>query len=143
MSKSILVVLTVVVLFVAACGGGQPAPAASGAVGNASSGDALFHKAVLGKSNGPGCATCHSTEAGKVLVGPSLAGIATDAAGAFKEPEYKGTAKSASEWLREMLVDPNGELVEGFGPSVMPQNYKTELTDQQINDLVAYLLTLK
>lgn len=134
-------VLVVAVLLAAGCGGSAaPQPPSSG---NVSTGDKLFHQATLGKDNVPGCATCHATEAGKVLLGPSLGGIATDAAGAFKESDYEGTAKDAAGWLREQIVNPNLEVVEGFQPNVMPQKYGTELSSQELDDIVAYLLTLK
>ncbi len=137
------VISLLVALLLMACGGAQNAPVSGGAQGNAADGDKLFHQATLGKGNLPGCASCHSTEPDKKLVGPSLAGIATDAAGAFKEAGYKGKAKSAAEWLHEAIVNPSVEVVEGFQPNVMPQNFGTELTDSQANDLVAYLLTLE
>jgi cytochrome c2 len=139
MFQRVLVISFAVILLAAACGGGQPASSA----GNAANGEKLFQQATLGKDNVPGCSSCHAVQPDKVLVGPSLAGIATDAAGAFKEAEYKGKAKSAEEWLREAIVDPNAEVAAGFQPGVMPQNFKSELSDQQTNDLVAYLMTLK
>jgi cytochrome c2 len=138
-----LVVFFVVAMLVAACGGGAATSPASSPGGNAANGDTLFHQPTLGKDKVPGCATCHSTEKDKKLVGPSLAGIATDAAGAFKEAEYKGTAKDAAGWLREQIVNPSLETVEGFQPNVMPQNYGTELNNQELDDIVAYVLTLK
>jgi cytochrome c2 len=138
MSKSTWILLSVVVVLLAACGGGGQA-----AAGNAANGDKLFHQAAIGKNNVAGCGTCHSTEPNKTIVGPTLAGIAPDAEGAFKESGYKGTAKNAADWLREAIVNPNVDVVEGFQPNVMPQNFKDELTSAQINDLVAYLQTLK
>ena len=111
--------------------------------GDAAAGQKLFQQATIGKSNGPGCVTCHSVEPGKTLLGPSLGEIGTDAAGAFDEAEYKGTAKNAAEWLREAIVNPTVEVGEGFQPGIMPANFGTELTPKQVDDLVAYLLTLK
>ncbi len=115
----------------------------SAAAGNAANGEKLFNQATLGKDNLPGCKTCHSIVKDQKLVGPSLYGIATDAEGAFKEAGYKGTAKSQAEWLHEAIVNPSVDVVEGFAPGIMPQNFKDELTPEQINDLVAYLQTLK
>ena len=140
------VALVVVVLLLAACGGQtSPAGSSSGATsaGNAANGQKLFEQSTLGKASLPGCKTCHSIVKGQTLVGPSLAGIATDAAATIKESGYKGTAKTAEEWLNESIVNPNVDVPEGYTPNIMPQNFKEQLTSQEINDLVAYLLTLK
>jgi nitric oxide reductase subunit C len=167
--RFLLVSLTIVILL-AACGG-QAAPAAptaapaapaaptaapaapaaptaapaaaAAAAGDAAAGEKLFKAATLGKDNVLGCATCHSVQAGQKLVGPSLAGIATDAQGAWSESGYKGSAKSADDWLREDIVNPNVDVVEGYQPNVMPGTFAQELTPAQISDLVAYLETLK
>jgi cytochrome c2 len=142
MSRSTLVLLVLVVLVLAACGGGGGQTASAGP-GDATKGQALFEQKTLGKDNLQGCATCHSIQKDVVLTGPSLAGIGTDAAASVKDPAYKGKAKDAAGWLKEAIVSPNLDIPEGFKPDVMPQNFKDELTDQQINDIVAYLLTLK
>ena len=134
------VLLFVAVVFLAACGG-QAAPAASG--GDAAAGQKLFQQTTLGKDKVPGCVTCHSVEPDKKLVGPSLAGIATDAANTVKEADYKGQAKTAQDWLRESITNPNADVPEGFQPNVMPQNLKDELSSQEITNLIAYLMTLK
>ena len=134
------ILLFVAVVLLAACGG-QAAPAGSG--GDAAAGQKLFQQATLGKDKVPGCATCHSLEPDKKLVGPSLAGIATDAASTVKEADYKGQAKTAQDWLRESIINPNADVPEGFQPNLMPQNLKDELSSQEINSLIAYLMTLK
>lgn len=147
MRKSILllVVLTILVS-VAGCGGGSEAPAAAPAgagSSNAANGDQLFHQSIL--NGNAGCVTCHSLEAGKVLVGPSMAGI-----GARAGTTVSG--QSAEQYLRTSIVDPNAHLTKGCNAAdpeavcaqgLMPQDWATKLTEAQINDLVAYMLTLK
>jgi cytochrome c2 len=140
-------VLIVVLLTLTACGGGAAKPAggeqpAAAAGGNADNGKKLFNEPVIASAGSPGCVTCHSLEKDKTLVGPSLAGIATDAANTVKEADYKGTAKNADEWLRESILNPNVDVPEGFKPDLMPKTY-TKLSAQELDDLVAYLLTLK
>jgi nitric oxide reductase subunit C len=143
---SLLVVVAMLVL--AACGGGAtPAPsggsqpAASGA-GNADSGKKLFGETVIASAGSPGCVTCHSLEKGKTLVGPSMAGIATEVTKDLKDPAYKGTAKTVEEFLRESIVDPDVWLTAGFSAGIMPKTLN-KLSEQELNDLIAYLLTLK
>ncbi|UCC54500.1 MAG: hypothetical protein JSV68_11150, partial [Anaerolineaceae bacterium] len=57
-------------------------------------------------------------------------------AGSYKE------GMSAEEYLRESIVDPDAHFVEGFTPGVMYQNYATELKASELNDLIAYMMTL-
>ena len=140
-------VLIVVLLALTACGGGAAKPAggeqpAAAAGGNADNGKKLFNEPVIASAGSPGCVTCHSLEKDKTLVGPSLAGIATDAANTVKEADYKGTAKNADEWLRESMLNPNVDVPEGFKPDIMPKTF-TKLSAQELSDLVAYLQTLK
>lgn len=149
--RSILIVsllLVVAMLILAACGGGaEPAPAgggqpAAGGAGNADSGKKLFNEPVIASAGSPGCVTCHSLEKGKTLVGPSMAGVATEASRDLKDPAYKGTAKTVEEFLRESIVEPDVWLTKGFNAGIMPKTY-AKLSDQELDDLVAYLVTLK
>ena len=140
-------VLIVVLLALTACGGGAAKPAggeqpAAAAGGNADTGKKLFNEPVIASAGSPGCVTCHSLEKDKTLVGPSLAGIATDAANTVKEADYKGTAKNADEWLRESILNPNVDVPDGFKPDIMSKTF-TKLSAQELSDLVAYLQTLK
>ena len=47
-------------------------------------------------------------------------------------------------WLAsESITDPNIFVVEGYPANVMPGTYGSQLTSKQIDDLVAYMLSLK
>jgi len=141
----LFIMLIVVSIALTACGGGAPASSGSqpaAATGNADNGKKLFNEPVIASAGAPGCGTCHSLEKGKTLVGPSLAGIATDAANTVKEADYKGAAKTGEEWLRESILNPNVDVPEGFKPDIMPKTFN-KLSAQELNDLVAYLQTLK
>ncbi len=143
----LLTLLLALGLVLSACGGGdkkeEAAPAeapaaqeeaAPAAAGDPAKGEELFKQTTL--NGAPGCITCHSLDPDVTLVGPSLAGVATRAA--EREP-----GKSAEEYLRESILDPNAYVVEGFPEGVMPQNFGDVLSEEEINDLVAFLLTLK
>jgi mono/diheme cytochrome c family protein len=52
------------------------------------------------------------------------------------------SGQSAEAYLRESIVDPDAYVVEGFTPGIMPSNYRTQLSDEQITDLVVYLMSL-
>ncbi|HEX7125617.1 MAG TPA: cytochrome c [Thermodesulfobacteriota bacterium] len=120
-------------------GGAPPAPASDDPV---ALGQALFN------SQTTGCAACHSVAPGVNLVGPSLAGIGTRAAERIKAPDYLGHATDAAGYIRESITDPNEYVLKGVtyssnGRSLMPAQYGTTLSPQQLDQLVAYLMTLK
>jgi nitric oxide reductase subunit C len=81
------------------------------------------------------CAGCHSLEAGVVIVGPSLAGVASRAAS-------RVDGESAADYLRESILHPSAYVVEGF-PDSMPHNFSEVLSSEQIDDIIAFLLTLE
>lgn len=94
------------------------------------------------------CFTCHSTAPGVNLAGPTLAGIATRAEEIVNDPNYTGKAKDASGYIHESILEPSaylvpGEIYSANGMSFMPNNYAELLTQEQVDLLVEYLLTLK
>ena len=105
-------------------------------------GEALFGKTP------PACFSCHSTQPGVQVVGPSLAGVGTRAAEILKAPGYTGTAKTPEDYIRESILNPSAYVVPGptfaaAGQSIMPAIYQTMLKPEDIDHLVAYLATLK
>jgi nitric oxide reductase subunit C len=96
----------------------------------------------------PGCAACHSVAPGINIVGPTLAGIPETAAKRIASPDYHGTAKDAAGYIRESIVDPNAHVLTGptyaaGGRTLMPTDYAQTLKPQQVDQIVAYLLTLR
>lgn len=143
MRKKILITLLLVVALslLAACGGDDGGEDGADAVGNAANGEELYMGTTVGASSAPGCITCHSVEPTDdplqpSPVGPSHYGVA-DRAADYVE------GMSAEEYLRESITEPDAHLVEGFQPGVMYQNYAEDLTEREIDNLVAYLLTLE
>jgi cytochrome c2 len=122
------------------CGGGGDAGGETGSggteTGDAARGEALYKQTAIGAASAPGCITCHSLEEGMTLVGPSHAGIAVRAATAV-------SGVSAEGFLRKSITDPDDVVTENFSPGVMYKNYDTDLSEQEIADLVAFLLTQK
>ncbi|HSM55905.1 MAG TPA: cytochrome c [Candidatus Sulfomarinibacteraceae bacterium] len=141
---SFILGLALVLLLMAACGGDDingDADTGSEVVGDAQNGQALYMMTTIEDTGAPGCITCHSVEPTDdplqpAPVGPSHYGLA-DRAGGYVE------GMSAEAYLRESIVEPDAHIVEGFQPGLMYQNYEENLTEEHINDLVAYLLTLE
>lgn len=82
------------------------------------------------------CANCHGTSGETVIVGPSLAGIATKGGDRIE-------GMDAQAYIRDSILDPNAYTVEGFPEGIMPLNMKDALSSEDLNAVVTYLLTLK
>jgi len=128
MSKKLMIMLVIVLgLALTACGGGS-------GDSTAKAGEDLFNQSVIGIN--AGCVTCHSVEGDTVIVGPSLAGVGTRAATTV-------AGQSAEDYLRESITNPDAHVVDGFEAGIMLNNWSEVLTGEQIDQLVAYLMTLK
>jgi mono/diheme cytochrome c family protein len=117
-----------VAAYVAAVAGrrGQDTGAlASAGLAQANTGEQIFQAA--------GCASCHRlSKAGATgTVGPSLEDLAS--AAGQREP-----GKSADEYVRESIVEPDAFTVQGFQRGAMPAF--DQLDDEQLKMLVDYLL---
>lgn len=115
-----------------ACGGGGTQ------TGDAATGANLFSGASpIAGGNAPVCADCHSIEPGAIsTIGPNLSNIGNRA----------GTTVAgmpATDYLREAIIDPDAFLAGGFQEGIHPRGYGTTLTRRQIDDLIAYMLTLR
>ena len=97
-------------------------------------GDPTAGQQVFQSSKPIACSVCHSLD-GIDGLGPSQQGIASRAG-------TRVSGLSAVEYIRESIIDPMAYLVEGFSP-VMPLDFSEQLTTQQIDDVIAYLLTLE
>ena len=100
----------------------------------ADAGRSLYLENTLGVNTG--CKVCHSLKEGVVIVGPSFYEIGSKAGLAVP-------GLSAEEYLHQSIVNPDAHIVEGFKPGVMLDRYDELLTEEQIADLVAFLLTLE
>lgn len=114
-----------------------PTANAGDPVGDPARGQALFNE--VQPSIGFACANCHDPTSEARIVGPGLKGVKARA-----EARVQGEG-GAVFMLRLSIVNPNAYIAPGdppFQPNVMPQVYSQIFTKDQINDLIAYLVTL-
>lgn len=119
------VLILIVVLGLVSCGTNAPAPTPT-IDPEVREGEEVFSRE---------CAACHSLSPDTVVVGPSLAGVATRA-------ETRVAGMDAREYLETSILDPGAHVVDGF-PDAMPATFGKELTGQELDALVAFLLTLE
>lgn len=128
--KRIVITLLTFTAILAACGGSaeaepveEPAPTLSA---EAREGKKVFEQR---------CAACHSLFPDDVIVGPSLQGVATRAG-------TRVDGQDAERYLYTSVLRPEDYLVEGF-PNVMPSDLGKQLTGEELDAVVVYLLTLE
>lgn len=79
------------------------------------------------------CAACHSLSGETTIVGPSLAGIAVTAAA-------RVPGQDAQTYILTSIMRPGDYLVTGY-TDTMPDNFGRRLTGEEIDAVVAFLLT--
>ncbi len=84
-----------------------------------------------------GCLGCHSTD-GTVIIGPSFYQLF----GKTESLEGGATVQVDDAYLFEAIRDPGKTIVQGF-PNLMQPTTSAGLTDEQINDIIAYIKSLK
>ena len=110
----------------AACGGGQ-------AVGDPAIGEDIFGTRLEDEPGRHACRECHSFGDASPFA-PSVQ-VIKDNAGQRVE------GMSAEEYLRESIVDPSAYVAEGEFDNLMPKVYGEILTEEEIDHLIAFLLT--
>jgi cytochrome c oxidase subunit II len=86
-----------------------------------------------------GCIACHSSD-GTKIVGPSYKGIF----GHKTTVETNGKDREVTvdeNYLKKAILEPNADVVKGFPKGSMP-DYKTQLTDEQVGQIIEYIKTL-
>jgi len=84
-----------------------------------------------------GCLGCHSLD-GTRQVGPSFKGLLGSQQTVITAGKERTLAADAA-YIKGYILDPNKDIIKGYSP-VMP---KIPLTDQEVDEIVAYLETLK
>jgi mono/diheme cytochrome c family protein len=102
--------------------------------GDAAHGEELFNTFQAQVSFA--CATCHHFDSEDRLIGPGLLNISTRA-------ETRVEGESAYDYIHNSIVNPSAFVVPDYPDGLMPQIYSQILTEQDIEDIIAYLYTLK
>lgn len=97
-------------------------------------GEKIYYETASGVN--AGCRICHSLVKDERIIGPSFYGIA-DRAG------ERVPGMTAGEYLRQSILEPNAFVVPGYPEGQMIQTFGDILTEEQIQDLIAFLMTLK
>lgn len=97
--------------------------------GDASRGESLYTESI---NAAPACSSCHALTEERV-VGPGFAGF-SDTAGTRVEEQ------TAEAYTYNSITNPSGKLVDGYG-NLMYTEYRSKLSEQDIADLIAFLLT--
>lgn len=108
--------------------------------GDPDAGAALFANTLEATgAQAPRCSSCHAiTNDDLASVGPGLQNIARVA-------ETRVPDQTAQEYLCRAIIAPQEMIVPGYEEDmvIMPVTYGAYLTQTQLNDLVAYLMTLE
>jgi cytochrome c2 len=135
------------------------------AMGDPENGRVLFNTITM---TGFACATCHFTDTTARLIGPGLLGVGSlqhdptlHAASESESMDHRqhsmtGAAEATAtpdtaedpgiavvEYLRTSILNPSAYVVPGYPDNLMPATFEEVFTEQEIADLIAYLLTLK
>ncbi len=128
--------MLVVLFVVAACGDGQAnTTAQTVAVGDPERGRQIWDDG--GGVLSGACSVCHSLDGSEKVAmtrAPSWQGISEQAGD-------RVPGLSAEEYLRESIVDPAAYIVDGYLADAMPKGFKFLLSEEDIDNLVAFLLT--
>jgi mono/diheme cytochrome c family protein len=139
-----VVLIAFCALLLAACGGGgsgstttdsttaaETGTTTSSGITTTAAGDASKGREVFISS---GCGGCHTLkDAGAdASIGPNLNTDLTTGAEAAGQP--------IAEFVHTSIVDPDVFVIPPYSVAVMPSTYATQLSDEQIADLVAYIV---
>ncbi|MCY3945856.1 MAG: cytochrome c [Anaerolineaceae bacterium] len=97
-------------------------------------GEALFRAFVPAARYA--CVTCHLPNSTQALLGPGLAGVGDGVSPCDPQQDLE-------DYLRESILEPDACLTPGFSARLMPSVYAEVYSEQDIDDLVAWMLTLR
>ncbi len=97
----------------------QPTPTPTPATNGGGSGRVLFITYA--------CATCH------MLDSVSQSRDSTDG------PALDGVGSKGADYIRTSILDPSAEVVEGYDDGLMPPDFATQLSAEELDTLVTFL----
>ena len=100
---------------------------------DAENGMALF--TTFQADAGFACSTCHRTDTEDRLIGPGQLNIGSRA-------ETRVEGQSAVEYIYTSIVNPDAFIVPDYTADLMPENWVDIYSDEEIFDIIAYMLTL-
>lgn len=106
-------------------------PSAAG--GDPANGQVLFNR--FQPAAGFACATCHYVDREDQLIGPGLLNVSARA-------ESRVAGMSVYDYLHTSIVNPGAFVVPNFPDGLMPRNWADVYSEDEIDDLIAYLMTL-
>ena len=73
------------------------------------------------------CATCHELDS------------IPQSKGSSDGPVLNGIGSKGADYIRDSILDPSAEVVEGYEDGLMPQDFATQLTAEELDTLVTFL----
>ena len=73
------------------------------------------------------CATCHELDS------------IPQSKGSSDGPALAGIGSKGADYIRASILDPSAEVVEGYEDGLMPQDFATQLSTEELDTLVTYL----
>ncbi|GAB5490480.1 MAG: hypothetical protein Phog2KO_06950 [Phototrophicaceae bacterium] len=128
MQKRVIIILGLLMLSLVACNSTPDIEFSTLPEGDATRGEIVYNDNINGA---PSCVSCHLLS-DMPLVGPGLAGY-----GEIASTRIEGL--SAEEYTFNAIVRPATHLVDGYS-NVMYSGYGTKLSEQELADLISFLL---
>lgn len=101
---------------------------------DAENGEALFQ--LFQPEASFACSTCHFSDSENRLIGPGLLNIATRA-------ETRVAGQSALDYIFTSITNPSDFVVPEYPDDLMPKVWSEIYSEDEIYDIIAYLLTLQ
>ena len=73
------------------------------------------------------CATCHELDS------------VPQSKGSSDGPALNGINAKGADYIRESILNPSAEVIEGYEDGLMPQDFATQLSPEELDTLVTFL----